>query len=418
MACSMLDSGLAAYLKSGVHSDFLVHCRSKTYKAHKVILCSASEYFRNLCEGPFREAQTNEVNLSDDDPLLVDRMMDFLYRGRYGLPRGERADEVNVSHVGFHAAMVALGDKYDIRTLMDFARRQYRELLNQAGFNMGELISIAPAISELLPSPRNHLLIEPLVLTICWDTPSVLSSGAELRCGLTQLASDTLERAVRSNSDFAAAITTRLSKNIMVLSSPGQDHAEPYDYMCLRCYTMHPYHHERPYRWSPSFCPNCRTNLMQEDWEQFYLDEKRDAGVEGIPDGELLSNLHEWPEIRRRHERENIDANAELPFANDTSDTMLDIEDTPASFSTASARDQREIAGMGNAPGDSASIDLSTTCVSGGSNAVETPEQIQLPFYYGDFHNHEAPRRPKPGDMRYEDYLAEKERFPWKFTHG
>ena len=42
------------YFNTDKYSDVVVRCGKETFKAHKVILCSGSEWFVKACEGGFK----------------------------------------------------------------------------------------------------------------------------------------------------------------------------------------------------------------------------------------------------------------------------------------------------------------------------------------------------------------------------
>lgn len=162
--------------------------------------------------------------------------MDFLYRGRYSLPKKDRSKEVNVSHVGFHAAMVALADKYDIRTLMDFAVNQCKKSLREARYNMGELLVIAPDISQLMVSSRNETLIGPLETVIARGFQYTRGAHAVISGRIASLTERTFREAVRRNSDFAEAVSVSLaSETSLAYCRCEECDKGMFTFGCLRC---------------------------------------------------------------------------------------------------------------------------------------------------------------------------------------
>ena len=71
-------------LHCGDHSDFRITCRGIEFEVHKLIIASASEFFRVVSakEG-FPENATGVVDLPDDEPEVVARALVFLYTGEY-----------------------------------------------------------------------------------------------------------------------------------------------------------------------------------------------------------------------------------------------------------------------------------------------------------------------------------------------
>ncbi|KAL8938269.1 MAG: hypothetical protein Q9216_003986 [Gyalolechia sp. 2 TL-2023] len=78
-----LAKRLALTLNSGKYSDLVIICRDHTFHAHRVVLCTASSFFAKACDGDFREAQTATIDLSDDDPKPLERMLKYLYTDNY-----------------------------------------------------------------------------------------------------------------------------------------------------------------------------------------------------------------------------------------------------------------------------------------------------------------------------------------------
>ncbi|MCJ1289159.1 hypothetical protein MMC34_000691 [Xylographa carneopallida] len=45
-------------MASGAYHDLVIHCRPRSWKVHRVVLCVQSEFFRNVCDGPFEVQAT------------------------------------------------------------------------------------------------------------------------------------------------------------------------------------------------------------------------------------------------------------------------------------------------------------------------------------------------------------------------
>jgi hypothetical protein len=61
----------------------IIKCQGKKWKVHRAIVCSQSKPLAAAVDGSFKEAITGEIDLEEDDPKIVELMLNFLYRGDY-----------------------------------------------------------------------------------------------------------------------------------------------------------------------------------------------------------------------------------------------------------------------------------------------------------------------------------------------
>ncbi|KAK2925542.1 BTB/POZ domain [Fusarium oxysporum f. sp. vasinfectum] len=73
-------------LKTGDYCDFVIICGQARHKVHKAIICPRSDFFKAACGSGFKEAQTGEIELPDDDPFAVSMMIQYLYHQTYTIP--------------------------------------------------------------------------------------------------------------------------------------------------------------------------------------------------------------------------------------------------------------------------------------------------------------------------------------------
>lgn len=69
--------------KSGEYHDLTIRSGDRSWKVHRAIICPQSKYFTKACSGGFKEAETREIVLEGDEPVLVDMMLHYLYTGLY-----------------------------------------------------------------------------------------------------------------------------------------------------------------------------------------------------------------------------------------------------------------------------------------------------------------------------------------------
>ncbi|KAF3938830.1 hypothetical protein ABW19_dt0205801 [Dactylella cylindrospora] len=69
--------------RSGKYSDFRIKCKTQEWGVHRAIICPQSGYFAALCDGNFKEVAAGEVDVSTEDPNLIEQMLKYLYTGDY-----------------------------------------------------------------------------------------------------------------------------------------------------------------------------------------------------------------------------------------------------------------------------------------------------------------------------------------------
>lgn len=70
-------------LESGQLSDFTITCQGHKWQAHKIILITKSEFFRAAILSGFSEATKSTMDLPEDDPAIIARLLLHMYTGEY-----------------------------------------------------------------------------------------------------------------------------------------------------------------------------------------------------------------------------------------------------------------------------------------------------------------------------------------------
>ncbi|KAJ5152465.1 hypothetical protein N7492_009745 [Penicillium capsulatum] len=169
---------------NGLHSDLEVKCQSFSFKLHRCIVCPQSEFFHKAITGSFIEAESHAITLHDD-PLIVSKMFDYLYRADYNdVPailreRGQdqsenfQEDEPNHqisslqsppaqwSHARINVQIYIAADKYAIDRLKTLAEHKLRCNMESGWDDLGMI-----SLIELVYGPQcpPHSGIEAILL--------------------------------------------------------------------------------------------------------------------------------------------------------------------------------------------------------------------------------------------------------------
>ncbi|KAK5704553.1 hypothetical protein LTR17_021787 [Elasticomyces elasticus] len=150
---SSLLGGLSIALTFGRFTDFTVRLGDRTWNVHKIVMFNRSDFFEGACRGGFKAKGV--VELHDDDPEVVDKMIDFIYNNSY--------DDIiaGVSPVLFNVRMIAIAEKYGVDHLARLAICKLDYHLATAWATEGFADAIEEAYSTLMDI--NHKLRDTLL---------------------------------------------------------------------------------------------------------------------------------------------------------------------------------------------------------------------------------------------------------------
>ncbi|KAF2107726.1 hypothetical protein BDV96DRAFT_505827 [Lophiotrema nucula] len=78
-------ASMRSLLETGKHSDFTITCGNSTFRVHKSIVCTQSEFF-DAASRFGKEGQEQLVNLPKDDETAVGYMIQYMYGLDYDIP--------------------------------------------------------------------------------------------------------------------------------------------------------------------------------------------------------------------------------------------------------------------------------------------------------------------------------------------
>ncbi|KAI4199161.1 MAG: hypothetical protein LQ350_004791 [Teloschistes chrysophthalmus] len=263
-----LISRFATLLESGKYSDLTIVCRSRQFRVHRNVLCTASKFFAAACDGAFQEAQIGKLDLSADDPNVVERFLSFLYTANYNeddkddtkettgqgessvdsvanassmdsghvedsaLPplsalsvpqtgqKRKAVDEEKTEGMAEYASerlndvlVYALADKYDVKDLKNLAIAKFQRSKDWEGWEDEDILTILRIVYETTPRTDRGLRDEILKIFSChcdtlMDNPRLIS----MLDGDGQLARDILKTTKKALDRKATGLTLKLEK--------------------------------------------------------------------------------------------------------------------------------------------------------------------------------------------------------------
>lgn len=122
----------AQLFRTSLFSDCTIYSNHKVWHLHRCILSPRCEFFWKCFQGSFEEATSASVEMHDDDPETLERLLIWIYQLRYPvLPEQSRRKTQWTKDL----MLYMIADKYGLTALMDATRRALRnaatECVNQ-----------------------------------------------------------------------------------------------------------------------------------------------------------------------------------------------------------------------------------------------------------------------------------------------
>ncbi|KAK3676934.1 hypothetical protein LTR78_003139 [Recurvomyces mirabilis] len=194
---AILD-GIAQAYKDKEYADLEIICADKTWKAHKLVLCKQSDFFKKACSGDFKEGKQNKIELPDDDKQAVDAILAFLYTHKYGDEGNSQSD---TSPMSLDIRVFTIADKYFIEPLKVYAASKFQPRTT------GEWKSpeFAQAIEELYTAgPPTDRSLRNMVLSVVRDNVDELYGNKDQYAAFHKI--------ISSIGDFAADVAESLAR--------------------------------------------------------------------------------------------------------------------------------------------------------------------------------------------------------------
>ena len=116
----MKHSEYAAQLfQTSLFSDCTIYSNHRVWHLHRCILSPRSEFFWSCLQGDFEEASTSMIEMHDDDPRILDRMLRWMYTMELPEQQAGSKDETFWTD---HLQLYLMADKYNLTELMNATR--------------------------------------------------------------------------------------------------------------------------------------------------------------------------------------------------------------------------------------------------------------------------------------------------------
>ncbi|KAH7012520.1 uncharacterized protein B0I36DRAFT_436596 [Microdochium trichocladiopsis] len=115
-----LHSAIASLHLNELYSDLIIASTTKSYPVHKVVVCTRSDFIAGWCRSDRDEVADGILSLPNDDPLVVDAMIQYFYRLDYAVPVEQAQDQEDAGLL-FHAKVYTLAEMYLVRGLKELA---------------------------------------------------------------------------------------------------------------------------------------------------------------------------------------------------------------------------------------------------------------------------------------------------------
>ncbi|KAK4544759.1 hypothetical protein LTR36_004008 [Oleoguttula mirabilis] len=255
-----LLGGVERAYTTGDYADAIVTCKGKTWKVHRLVLCSHSEFFRKAWGGEFKEAKERAIELPDDEPRTVEAMLSYLYKRDYDAQSGGSGEE-DIASIVLDARVFIIADKYFILKLKDLAAIKLQERAKAEWKSP----AFANAISEVYTaSPAEDRTLHDIVIETVKEHAVELFQDEEAHASFHAV--------VDNVGDFAADLLKALGREH---SKTAKEKKKATTYKCPYCATKFSLDRPPPYSGSNFSCPCCRNYINTPLWWSDYgvLDE-------------------------------------------------------------------------------------------------------------------------------------------------
>ncbi|KAJ5105785.1 hypothetical protein NUU61_003132 [Penicillium alfredii] len=161
MALSAFQATMKDLLANGKYSDMVISSQGRDFAVHRAVVCSQSTFFDAAMKGGFKEGATSRIELLEDDPEIIERVLNFCYLQDESMyPGGYIVDFSDLETlIRTQLAVWVAADKFHIPALQKLARsRLLVYLRNYEARDIEDLVGVLRNIRRsILPQDDGFL---------------------------------------------------------------------------------------------------------------------------------------------------------------------------------------------------------------------------------------------------------------------
>ncbi|KAL8955173.1 MAG: hypothetical protein Q9193_006871, partial [Seirophora villosa] len=156
-------------------SDMTVFCGAESWEVHRACVCHQSKFFAAAVEGAFTESRSGSLNLKEEHPQTVQRLIAFFYYGDYGdltpvspplffvhkTGGSTITDQDRQDSLLLHCAMYACAVRYHVAELKTQAEGRFKALV-ASSWPLKDLPALVAEVYTSTPS-NDRGLRDPIV---------------------------------------------------------------------------------------------------------------------------------------------------------------------------------------------------------------------------------------------------------------
>nr|OQO29838.1 hypothetical protein B0A51_01995 [Rachicladosporium sp. CCFEE 5018] len=213
-----LAAGVGIAFAGGKWTDLDVVCGDRTFKVHKVVVCSQSAFFETAVEGMFKEARENKIDLSADGVEAVEVLINYFYFAEYTRPEETVLGVVHKPgkwDMAFHVKIYALAQRCFIEGLQTMAAKKL-ETLAASQWDSPDFPKVVASIYDTTAGDDNRM--KSTIVGVVAGHSKELCSTARCAKKFTAL--------VKANGEFSAALALKLAsqQGMAIVAAPQQGH--------------------------------------------------------------------------------------------------------------------------------------------------------------------------------------------------